>query len=135
MSASRGRLIAVLAAAGALMIVGVVIGVLAMQDKEPAPSPGVEALQNAAASMAALPACAEVFIAGQTIDDAKGTAGCKNAQGVVQMGSFHTCSDGRHLFTVDAPRGWGFGGEEFHQTIEEVAADAAFSTAYAGCVS
>lgn len=135
MSSSR-RMIVTLLAAVLLVGVGAAIAFFAMRDN---PANVVLAdgtrLKDMAASQAALPTCAQVFVAGDTIDAAKGRAGCRDAQGAIQVEAYHSCKDGRILFTVDAPRGWGFGGDTFHQTITPVAEDPAFSTAYHACVS
>ncbi|MFV2102805.1 hypothetical protein [Micromonospora sp. LOL_024] len=84
----------------------------------------------------ALPACADVFQPGETIDQEQAAAGCVDPDGGQQMVGAHRCDDGRHLWQVDASTGakagWGFGGGKYRAS-KDAANDPAYSKAYEDC--
>ncbi len=92
----------------------------------------------AAPTAPALPACADVFAPGETIDQDQAAAGCLDPDGGTQFPGSLRCNDGRHLWSVDAATGakvgWGFGGGKYRAS-KEVASDPAYAKAYETCNS
>lgn len=126
-----------LVAAGALVIVGVAIGVLSQQDKATTSTPGVR-LQDLAASQAALPLCADLFKPGTAIDGDKVAAGCRTAHGDLMSVPSFRCVDGKRLWQVDADvvgtAGYGRDGEPFTvQAAPNAGTDPGYKVAYHAC--
>ena len=63
-------------------------------------------------------ACAEVFKPGETIDGKKAVVACHDVGGTVRTPQYIRCTDGRHLWRIDADLsenpGWGFTGNIFY---------------------
>ena len=89
-------------------------------DKSPSPAAPTANPTSATGgtSSSTSPRCAELFSAGQKIDQAKAAGGtCLDPAGGTQaVGSFD-CKDGRHLWQVNVtglPSGWGYGDDVYH---------------------
>jgi hypothetical protein len=99
-------------------------------------SPEAQAWASAAATMAALPACKDVFVPGKVVDAKKALDGCKGPAGDLRVIGYFDCADGRKLFQVDAntgaAAGWGFGGAKY-RTAKEAASDPEYGKAYQSC--
>jgi hypothetical protein len=102
-------------------------------------SPEAQVWQSAAEKFASLPACSEVFVPDEVVDEAVALDGCKSRRGELQIIGHRECGDGRLLFQVDgstgAKPGYGFAGEKYKAVSGEVAADRGYSKAVAACNS
>lgn len=133
----RGKLVIVAIATVFLVIVGVVIGVLMQSQSGTTPPAGLD-LEKAAASLAALPKCGEVFVPGKAIDPAVAMAGCRTTGGGIQVIGYHDCTDGKRLWQVDAglgaPAGYGRDGEPYvAQATTDSGTDPGYGAAYKAC--
>lgn len=102
-----------------------------------APAAATWAAQNSPTP--ALPACSTVFVPGKPINDKQAQEGCLDPDEGIQIVGGFRCNDGSHLYSIEpatgAKRGWGFGGQAFHQVTGQVAADAGYAKAYEKCTS
>lgn len=129
----------VLAGLAVALVAAVVATVvtLSLSADTPVAQPGAVIVAPAGQSAPALPACADVFVVGQAIDQTKAAAGCLDPDGARQIPGAFRCGDGGHLWQVDASTGavsgWGFAGKPYTAAVGEVASDPAYSKAYAAC--
>ena len=66
--------------------------------------------------------CAEVFKPGAIIDAKKAVTACHDLEGTARTPQYIRCTDGRHLFRIDAEispnPGWGFTSSKFNVTAD-----------------
>lgn len=138
-AARRTRLVIVAIAATFLVVAGVLIGAQMMNSGDTTP-PAKTGLEQAAASLAALPKCGDVFVPGKPIDGAVAVGGCRTAGGGIQVVGYHDCTDGKRLWQVDAglgaPAGYGRDGQPYiAQATTDSATDPGYGEAYKACRS
>lgn len=94
-------------------------------------------LASIAATLAALPACTQLFASGKVIEEKKVLDGCKAPGETIAIVPYIQCASGRKLFQLDAttgaPKGYGFGGGKFRSVAGDIAADAGYAKAFAAC--
>jgi hypothetical protein len=122
----------------AVLVVGIALaGCSSGSPDTPAgPATGTAGPRGGAAPSAGQVKCAELFVDGQRIDEARVRQGCVNASGAMITVQEFPCRDGRYLFqlasTSGAPEGWGLGGDVYH--AKSLASDPAYAAAYQACV-
>lgn len=130
----------ILAAVAAVLLVGVgvVIGILLNRPATVTVTTDSTTLDDIAASIAALPACTDIFHDSQAIDETTVLNGCKADNGDITLATYHSCADGRRLFVPEGhgggPRGYGFSGGPFTPVTGDLAADRGYAAAYNECM-